>query len=211
MRIGTWNLAGRWDERHAALLRNQKCDVWLLTEVSERLELDGYLLQRTTDCMAPRRRWAAILSNTPLEALPDPHPASALARIGSLVFCSSILPWRSCGTDSPWVGTRHVDKTKAALDHLLLALPNTGLVWGGDWNHALVGKEYAGSQGGRKHLLDAISELKLQVPTTNLPHRLPDCLSIDHISISQTATVVLAERIDATGFSDHDAYIIEIG
>jgi hypothetical protein len=33
MRIGTWNLAGRWDARHERLMRDQACDVWLVTEV----------------------------------------------------------------------------------------------------------------------------------------------------------------------------------
>ena len=213
MRIGTWNLAGRWDERHAALLRHQKCDVWLLTEVSERLVLDGYALHSSTACMAPGRRWAAILSTKPLKALPDPHPASALALVGDLQFCSSILPWRSCGTQPPWDGARHVDKAKAALDQLLLALPTSGLVWGGDWNHALKEKEYAGSQGGRKHLLEAIASLNLIVPTIDLPHRLSDCLSIDHIAVSEEAEIISAEPIDASDagirLSDHDAYVIE--
>lgn len=213
MRIGTWNMQGRWDERHATLIRKQECDVWLLTEVSERLTIDGYVLHPTDAHMAQKRWWAAILSSEQLETLPDPHPASALARVGNLQFCSSILPWRSCGTQPPWAGARHVDKTKAALDQLLLALPNTGLVWGGDWNHALREKEYAGSQGGRKHLLDAIASLQLKVPTTDLPHRLPGCLSIDHIALSQEAEIISAEPIDASdaGFrlSDHDAYVIE--
>lgn len=32
MRIGTWNLAGRWDARHLALIEAMDCDVLLLTE-----------------------------------------------------------------------------------------------------------------------------------------------------------------------------------
>lgn len=39
MRIGTWNLAGRWDARHRTLLETMDCDALLLTEVSERLKL----------------------------------------------------------------------------------------------------------------------------------------------------------------------------
>lgn len=42
MRIGTWNLAGRWDSRHLGLLTAADCDLLLLTEVSERVELLGY-------------------------------------------------------------------------------------------------------------------------------------------------------------------------
>ena len=44
MRIGTWNLAGRWSAHHAGLLLAADCDVWLLTEVNERTTLPGYTL-----------------------------------------------------------------------------------------------------------------------------------------------------------------------
>lgn len=33
MRIGTWNLAGRWSLAHQSFLEDAECDVWLLTEV----------------------------------------------------------------------------------------------------------------------------------------------------------------------------------
>jgi hypothetical protein len=163
--------------------------------------------------MAARRRWAAILSRQQLTSLPDPHPASALARVGDLQFCSSILPWRSCGSQFPWEGTRHAEKTKNALDKLRIALPSGRLVWGGDWNHALEGEDWSGTLAGRRCLLGTVTELKLQVPTTNLPHRLPCLFSIDHIAIDQAVTVVSAERIDASDggkrLSDHDAYVVE--
>lgn len=42
MRIGTWNLAGRWDARHLDLIQEMDSDILLLTEVSERTELPGY-------------------------------------------------------------------------------------------------------------------------------------------------------------------------
>jgi endonuclease/exonuclease/phosphatase family metal-dependent hydrolase len=197
------------------LLREQDCAVWLLTEVSERLALRGYALHTTSARMAPRRRWAAILSQAPLVAQPDPHPASALASVGERWYCSTILPWRSCGDDFPWVGARHADKTKAALDQLDGALPRHDLVWGGDWNHALSGTEHAGSLAGRTHLLTTLAGLGLQVPTANLPHRLAGLLSIDHIGVSREVAVVSAERIDANvdgrRLSDHDAYVVRVG
>src|SRR4051812_27579468 len=42
MRIGTWNLAGRWTPEHERFLLAADCDVWLLTEVNERVRLDGF-------------------------------------------------------------------------------------------------------------------------------------------------------------------------
>jgi len=152
MRVGTWNLAGRWDDRHEHLMRQQECDVWLLTEVSERLALAGYEQSSTTACLAQRRRWAAILSREKLASLPDSHPASALACAGEVLFCSSILPWRSCGGQFPWIGNRHADRTEAVLTQLLEPLSQRSLIWGGDWNHALTGPESSGSKGGRAHI-----------------------------------------------------------
>jgi hypothetical protein len=214
LRIGTWNLAGRWDERHAQLLYAQACDVWLLTEVSERLNLDGFALHATAARMAARRHWAAVLSREPLVARPDPHPASALADVGRLTFCSSILPWRSCGGRPPWVGDRHADRTGAAVDDLLRALPSAGLVWGGDWNHALAGPEHAGSEVGRTHIKRALAKLGLRVPTAGLPNRLAGLGSIDHIAVPQAATVLAARRVDASSgdkrLSDHDAYVVDL-
>lgn len=53
--------------------------------------------------MAPHRRWAAVLSRTELTPLRDPHPASAMTVVDGMTYCSSILPWRSCGDRSPSV------------------------------------------------------------------------------------------------------------
>lgn len=102
MRIGTWNLAGRWDDRHRALLEMMDCDVLLLTEVSERLAVPGYDLHLGRQLMAPKRRWAAVASRLPGSPEPDPHGASAMVALEGLRVCSSILPWRSCGTRAPW-------------------------------------------------------------------------------------------------------------
>jgi hypothetical protein len=117
MPIGTWNLAGRWDQRHASLTKQTACDVLLLTAINERTELPGLTIHTTQTRMAPRRSWAAIAAPT-LEPLPDPHTASASARVDGLVFCSSILPWRSCGTGAPWVGATTAAKTIDALERI---------------------------------------------------------------------------------------------
>jgi len=213
MRIGTWNLAGRWDSRHERLINDQQCDVWLLTEVSERLKIDGFHQHSCTSLVSPKRRWAAILSVKPLLALADPHPASALARSGEWLLCSSVLPWRSCGGAAPWVGDNHAGRTGNAVDDITGDLPSEGLIWGGDWNHALSGREHAGSQAGRKGLLDALERLRLKVPTELLPHRIPGWLTIDHVAVGQMVNVIEARRIDAsldgTRLSDHDAYVVE--
>ena len=214
VRIATWNLDGRWSDDHRALMLEADCDVWLLTEVGERTALPGYALHLSQGLMARRRRWAGIACRLPMASSPNPHPASAMAQIGATTYVSSILPWRSCGTHAPWVGARHADKTLHAVGDLLLHLgPARSLVWGGDWNHALSGKEYAGSQGGRFEILRALDELGMTAPTAELPHRIEGLLSIDHIAVPKgtatSASRIVAER-DGTRLSDHDAYVVEL-
>lgn len=214
VRIGTWNIAGRWSEHHQALLVEADCDVWLLTEVNERTVLPKYSVQLSQERMAPRRRWAGIASRLPMASSPDPHPASAQAQIGATTYVSSILPWRSCGANKPWVGDRHVDKTENAIDDLLLHLRVAdSLVWGGDWNHALTGKEYAGSIGGRQAVLAALESVSLDATTAGLPHRIDGLFTIDHLAVPAGLSS-RAWRIDATHeckrLSDHDAYVVEV-
>ena len=98
MRIGTWNIAGRWSEDHAALLTDANCDVWLLTEVNDRTVLPGFETHRCQLEMAAKRRWAAIASRLPMTPEPDPHPASARVRIVSTTYVSSILQCRTPST-----------------------------------------------------------------------------------------------------------------
>lgn len=209
MRIGTWNLAGRWDDRHAELLARMTCDVLLLTEVSDRVDLPGST-HVTSAAMAARRRWAGIWSRHPVTPLPDPHGATAMAEIDGLRFCASVLPWRSCGSRPPWVGDSTEERTRAAVDAITAAHPD---VWGGDWNHALDGREHAGSAAGRRLLLAAVEELGLDVPTATAPHQIDKLLSIDHVAVPATwhARVEHHSALVADGrLSDHDAYVVEV-
>nr|WP_165763363.1 MULTISPECIES: endonuclease/exonuclease/phosphatase family protein [unclassified Nocardioides] len=194
-------------------MRGLDCDVLLLTEVSERLEVSDYAMHLGGHRMAPKRRWAGVLSRRPMTPLPDPHPASAAATVDGWTFCSSILPWRSCGSE-PWGEGRHVDKTRAAVDILMRSLPTTGLVWGGDWNHALRGREYSGSMAGRGEITAALSGLGLRAPTADLSHALPRLLTIDHIAVPTGARVTAVAQVEATRsgrrLSDHDAYVVTV-
>jgi hypothetical protein len=111
---------------------------------------------------------------------------------------------------APWHGSSHSEMTENAIKTLLSDLPKSDLVWGGDWNHSLIGKEHAGSMGGRIHLLEAVKQLELNVPTTSLSHRGNYCQAIDHIGVPLSWNVECAKRIDAKGLSDHDAYVVEV-
>lgn len=214
--VGTWNLAGRWSGRHASALQAADVDIWLLTEVPNRATLAGYTTHGSSDLMAPDRHWAAILARTSLPAHPwseDPHPASAATDIDGHTFCSSILPWRSCGSGHPWSGRTCATKTEVATRNLTAVLPAGASVWGGDWNHALTGAEQAGSLAGRQHIRDALDRLELQCPTAELPHHISGLSTIDHVAVASTATVHHARRLsmatEGRRLSDHDAYIVD--
>ena len=215
MRIGTWNLAGRWSDVHASMMRDAACDVWLLTEVRDGTVLPGYDVHTTLYPMIEGRSWGAIAATPPLTPQRDPHPASAGACIGSTTFVSSVLPWRACGTQPPWVGDSHAAKTANAVAELVSHVSGAdSLVWGGDWNHALSGREHAGSKGGRVAILDVLGKLGLWVPTADLPHAIDGLLTIDHIAVPRgvpaTASHVVAAH-DGKRLSDHDAYVVDVG
>jgi hypothetical protein len=78
----------------------------------------------------------------------------------------------------------------------------------------LTGKEYAGSQGGRRAILAALETLGLEVPTAELPHRLDGLLTIDHIAIpagrAGSAPRIVAQE-GGNRLSDHDIYVIDTG
>lgn len=71
MRTGTWNLDGRWSDDHYKFLEERDCDVWLLTEVSADVHLDGYQRVVTKTLMTQERYWSAILSRLGLEERDD--------------------------------------------------------------------------------------------------------------------------------------------
>lgn len=212
MRIGTWNLAGHWDARRRGLVESLDVDVWLFTEIGEHTDLPGFHSVWTEGEMAAKRRWAAVFAREHLDALPQPHPATAAANLAGLTLWSSILPWRTCGEQPPWFGADHTQRTRATLDALIAASPNRPLVWGGDWNHALDGREYAGSHDGRAALLHAVANFGLAVPTAQLEHHLPGLLSIDHIAVPvawRCTTRQVAAKGGGTRLSDHDIYVID--
>jgi hypothetical protein len=229
IRIGTWNLDNNWNSRHGNLLNGQKCDVWLLTEVNPKAEnpkgmIAGFHCHLSLGVLECGQH-SAVLTRKALAPLADPHPASAAAIVDGITYWSTTLPWANA-TESFWVGACQGEKTEAAIQSLLKGSPKSDLVWGGDWNHALIGPQYGASAAGRSHLLAAIQTLRLQVPTAGLLARLaprsrriapkPGLLSrgtysIDHIAVPSTWITKSEARVMlATALSDHDAYVIEV-
>lgn len=210
MRIGTWNLAGRWSDRHQRALKAMDCDVLLLTEVSERLALPGMTGHVTLGEMTPKRRWAGIWSRRPMTPRPDPHGATAMAEIDGQLVASSILPWRSCGSRAPWVGANTYERTVHAVDAVAAAAPT---IWGGDWNHAFAGPETAGSTAGRLYIAASVDRLGLIVGTAEAPHQIRELYAIDHIAVParwETRLEHHAALHEEGRLSDHDAYVVEV-
>lgn len=218
VRVGTWNLDGRWDSRCQSALTRVAADVWLLTGLAERAALPGY---RTHPCAAPLvagRRWSAVLVREGARTVArwdgDLHPASAAVVVGGVAYCSSVLPWRSCGRDHPWEGTTTAERTAAVTERLARSLPPRATVWGGSWNHALLGPERAGTLEGRAHVRVAVERLGLRVVTADSPHRLPDLHSTDHVAVPASATVKTVRHVEMTAarrhLSDHDALVVDV-
>ena len=210
LRIGTWNLEGKWSASHLALVTDLVCDVWLLTEVRRDANVAGWHSHLTSADMQPGRAWAGVLSREPLTPAADPHPASAVASVAGITYCASILPWKGSGDRKPWIGRDHAERTGNALADLRAAL-SPGVVWGGDFNHAMEGREYAGGLAGRAQIRRLLDDLGLTLPTRRLPHRNADLLTIDHIAVPDGTEVAGVEHHDATGLSDHDAYVVTVG
>lgn len=211
MRIGTWNLEGRWSSDHLALLQGQECDVWLLTEVPSQASIPGMVAHRTLEPMGPWKTWAGIFSTGDVITLPDPHPATAMAHCEGLRLMSSVLPWRSCGAS--WGGSSLAEKMAVTLASLREHIDDT-TVWAGDWNQSLEGRDYVGSLDGRKEILKLVDGYQLSVPTSALGSAAKGHRSIDHIAVPISWDVVGAYRVEAAveehRLSDHDAYVVTI-
>ncbi len=214
MKIGTWNLDGKWTERHREFLAQQECDVWLLTEVPSDPAgiLADFHCERSIGTMSLGQSYAAILSNSPLVPVQCGHMASVAASKDDLLLCATVLPWKSCKTqpNSGWTGKTLEEMAQPAIDALSKLFKNNTCVWGGDWNQNLYGKwQYVGSSRMRKLIETTLSNHGLVVPTAQLPHQIETLNTIDQIAVPSEWQVKNEKRIDARGLSDHDAYSLE--
>lgn len=211
MRIGTWNLEGKWTPDHEGVLLHLDCDVLLLTEPPVVVEVGGYESHRTSRLMSPTKHWAAILARQSMRPIEDPHPASAAAYVDGRLMCSSVLPWPLAGAHWPWGSPEHEARVKETLDQLAPVLNEEVSVWGGDWNQPLAGNLSGFTRAAQVLILAAVDDMRLQVPTAELSSRSATQRSIDHIALPQSWVVRADGHVSVVPeLSDHDAYWVEV-
>lgn len=216
-------------------LREYPADLWFLTEVHSDWHIEGQSISfsaRRPDA-SPTARMAAISPRW--ETAPIDHGANpvdgyiAMARVrlpehrGSALAISSVLPWRGAapslrlilGLDAPFaeIFDHVLDHTVGRIrQHRRVGEP---VIWGGDFNQALSGRDYVGTSSGRERLREAFESLDLQAPTDGLPAHIDIHPAIDHIAIPKDWIVKvppsLARPEHATKrLSDHALYRVEV-
>lgn len=213
MRVGTWNLEGRWSAGHATFMQRCSCDIWLLSIVR-----DDFALQAGETARSEPRgddvSWSAVWSAAGLEAIEPTHPAVTCARVDELLACSSVLPWRNAAPFSDDDGDSVASITRAAIAGVRDALAGGhDVIWGGGWNHGLHERENVGTLMGRREILALIGALGLQTPTARLPNSIAGMFSTDHIAVPERWEVENASRVIAQiggrRLTDSDVYVVE--
>ena len=191
-------------------MNEANCDIWLLTDVRLRVSIEGHYQHLSQATIADGRHWAGILSRQQPTELPDPHATSALAVVGGLTVCSSMLPWPLM--DDPalqllWDGEDHVSRATNTIKTIKSALTEATTIWGGDWNQPLAGNIVGFSRGVQESLLGTLDELHLRVTTDTLRAHNGLQNSIDHIAIPKDWLIADSGAIkidDSLG--EHDIY-----
>ena len=226
LRIGTWNLNTKKASGKQTALRldqtrfmeHQNCDVWLLTEVPRDFAMEpGTTTFSAAMAGEADKAFAAVWARNGVEKLDEVHAAAAYAKVGDLRVCSCVLPWRAAESQGWPVEGDLATITQQAIDCARDALTggSDDLVWGGDWNLALEGRDDVGTAPGRSAVLDLVAALRLKVTTTASEHTLGGGhRSIDHIAIPNHWAAGDATQVPAKNaggrLSDHDAYVVEV-
>lgn len=227
LRVGTWNIdrsEPRWRQPQQAAHVGNQADVWLLTEVPSSWQHG--LSTPSFSAVRPRetdQHWAAITSIWHKESIVVAHPTLAMARIdhpqGAFLAASSVFPWRGAAEFWPnGDGDTFAERCANTLDdhasEICEARCGLPVVWGGDFNQALSGRDYVGSDAGRAALSKAFKHLGLRAVTVEAGGQIPPHLSIDHVAIPKgwEAGDVDVQRPQPDGrcLSDHPSYVVSV-
>lgn len=240
MRIGTWNVergaGAAKNAQRRELLAQHNCDVWILTETHDDIDLSPTYIPIHSALRPNARageRWVTIWSRYPVLEAPtvvDPRrTVCALldTPLGPLVVFGIVLPWASDRGDDPVIplprnwSEHHRIMAQQGTEWLALssAYPDAGLCVAGDLNTDLGGKAYYGTARGRALLREAMVRSDLfcatetpRVPAGSLAHP-----PIDHVllPVAWTARTVVAaawagKALDGTRLSDHSGLVAEV-
>jgi hypothetical protein len=235
IRIGTWNLErGR---RSPDVVRAQRevlnahaTNVCVLTEPPAELSAPGR--GRAISPSSPHDGvgpWVCIVGDgvEPVELPGQPRPLAVAAhtrwRGVDLVVFGSVLPWLGAATQVPEMAlpgeppaalfARHLRSQADDVRALCSAHPDALVVWAGDFNQALAGPNYGGSNANRALLAETLDELGFEAWNATAPHAIDGLYSIDLICgrVGQPREVVrIPPVVDGRVLSDHAGYVVEL-
>lgn len=241
MRIGTWNVqyaAGQEkNARRRAVLDRHACDIWILTETHDDLDLSEthtalHSVQRPTGRVGSR--WTSIWTRLPVVRslkVVDARRTVAVvldAPMGPLIVYGSVMPWADDRGDTlPEVKVRNWSEHHRVIVQqgeewtaLRRAYPDADLCVAGDLNMNLGGKHRYGTAKGRGLLRESMEGCALfcATETDRLPLGVLGHSPIDHILLPvswATRTVIAAawegRTSDGVRLSDHSGLAVEVG
>jgi hypothetical protein len=227
LRVGTWNLdrdKPRWRQPHQEDHISNQADLWLLTEVPANWQFgtanSSFSGSRPDE---DDQYWSEIICSWPIEPIITKHPSLAMARIDHpgkpFLVAASVFPWRGAAEfwptgDGDTFAERCVNTLDAHAAEICEARYGLPVVWGGDFNQALSGRDYVGSDAGRAALSKAFKHLGLRAVTVETDGQIPPHQSIDHLAIPQgwgSGTVeVRRHESDGRFLSDHPSYVVSV-
>jgi len=227
LRVGTWNLdrdRPSWRKPHQANHIRKQADLWLITEIPANWQFDtkhssfSGLRPGETD-----QYWSAVISRWPVKPITAKHWSLAMARIdhpgGPFLAASSVFPWRSAAEfwpagDGDTFAERCANTLEAHAAEICEARCGLPVVWGGDFNQALSGRDHVGSDVGREALSKAFMHLGLRAVTEEAAGQVPPHRSIDHIAVptqwNPWDVEVQRPQSDDRFLSDHPSYVVSV-
>jgi endonuclease/exonuclease/phosphatase family metal-dependent hydrolase len=240
MRIGTWNLqrggaSDRVATRQMEALAALEFDVMVLTEPPAALVAKELrpLVASPTEREGTRglEAWVAIVGDGLVEAEPA-VPFEGLATVGRLpratpptTVVGAVLPWLNAPAQAPEL--RHGRETSFQMFKRLLEsqadvvrdvrlrYPDDLVVWAGDFNQTLTGRQQGGGSAARRGALrDCLGALGLAAWNAEAPHA---CLPLHAIDLicgptdrSPSLLNVLWPKVGVGPLSDHAGYLVAL-
>jgi Endonuclease/Exonuclease/phosphatase family len=227
LRIGTWNLdrdRPLWRQPHQADHVRNQADLWLLTEVPASWQFgtanSSFSGSRPGE---DDQYWSTIICRWHVEPIDTTHPSLAMARIDHpaepFLVAASVFPWRGAAEfwptgDGDTFAERCVNTLEAHSAEICEARCGLPVVWGGDFNQALSGRDYVGSDAGREALSRAFKHIGSRAVTIESDGQVTPHQSIDHIAVPKAwrSEDVEVQRPQSDGrfLSDHPSYVVAV-